>query len=102
MIYCDYRCTGLSHRFGIPLPAAKLDGTFHIWQVLQELGTENVNIKGSQMTGIIELLKKEADIEHEERLTANILKSKKSESDSSDVPVDSVTDTSSKSTDTQV
>ena len=36
-------------------------------QVLQELGTENVNLKGSQMTEILGLLKMEESIENEEK-----------------------------------
>lgn len=58
------------------------------------------------MTGILELLKKEADIEHEEKLSASILKSQQSDTNIDEATVDSTqtakADTSNKSTDKQV
>lgn len=40
----------------------------HVLRVLHELGTENVKVTGNQMTSIIDLLKKEAVLEEEEKV----------------------------------
>lgn len=46
---------------------------FYTPQVLHEIGTENVNLKGSQMTDIIGLLKKEETIENIEKSKETIV-----------------------------